>query len=80
MEVAWIGHGVVTLKDAYSSRNQHRPHVGAVVSIGPQVSETLLADELTELGRIPLRIIGDAFAPRRLANAILEGHRAGKEV
>jgi hypothetical protein len=31
-------------------------------------------------GIADVRVVGDAFAPRRLANAIEDGHRAGRAV
>ena len=42
-------------------------------------SENALEDVLKELA-IPYRIVGDAKSPRRILEAIHEGHKAGEEI
>lgn len=39
-----------------------------------------LAASLREAGIAEIHLVGDAFAPRRLANAVEDGHRAGRAV
>jgi hypothetical protein len=42
-------------------------------------SENTLEDVLKQLA-IPYRIVGDAKSPRRILEAIHEGHKAGGEI
>jgi hypothetical protein len=42
-------------------------------------SDNSLEDVLKDLA-IPYRIVGDAKSPRRILEAIHEGHRAGEEL
>jgi 2,4-dienoyl-CoA reductase-like NADH-dependent reductase (Old Yellow Enzyme family) len=79
-EVARIEKGGVVLRDSLSGREDRVPDVAAVLWVGPQEAQGGLAEELRAAGVADVHVIGDAFAPRRLANAIEEGHRAGREV
>jgi 2,4-dienoyl-CoA reductase-like NADH-dependent reductase (Old Yellow Enzyme family)/NAD(P)-dependent dehydrogenase (short-subunit alcohol dehydrogenase family) len=79
-EVARIDQGEVVLRDSLSGREDRVPDVAAVIWVGPQEAQGGLAEELRAAGVTDVRVIGDAFAPRRLANAIEEGHRAGRTV
>lgn len=72
--------GGVVLKHYYSGREETIPGVSAVLWIGPQRTNDTLVDELRALRIEAVHLVGDAFAPRRLADAILEGHRAGRLV
>jgi hypothetical protein len=53
-------------------------NVGAVVWLGVQRANGGLAAELRALGIDEVKVVGDAYMPRRLAQAIAEGHRAGR--
>ena len=73
--------GAVVLRHYYNPRHEVRLEgVGEIVWVGAQRANDSLAYELREAGLADVRLIGDAFAPRRLANAIGEGHRAGRAV
>ncbi len=72
--------GGVVLKNHYSGREESIPAVSAVLWIGPQRANDALVEELRAFGIEAVQLIGDAFAPRRLSNAIQEGHRAGRLV
>lgn len=81
MSVDRIENGEVVLRHYYNSRHEERlKGVGEVLWIGSQRANDALAYELRAAGVADVRLIGDAFAPRRLANAIAEGHRAGRDV
>jgi 2,4-dienoyl-CoA reductase (NADPH2) len=77
MAVGRVEAGGVILTHYYSAREEYVPEVAALVWLGPQRANSELADELRGQG-IEVHLVGDAFAPRRLANAIQEGHRAGR--
>jgi 2,4-dienoyl-CoA reductase-like NADH-dependent reductase (Old Yellow Enzyme family)/thioredoxin reductase len=72
--------GAVVLKDCYTGREEQIAKASAVIWVGPQEAKGALAEDLRAAGLGDIRVVGDAFAPRRLANAIEEGHRAGRAV
>lgn len=81
MYVDRVERGEVVLRHYYNSRREERlKGVGEVVWIGAQRANDGLAHELREAGLTAVHLIGDAYAPRRLANAIAEGHRAARSV
>jgi DNA repair exonuclease SbcCD nuclease subunit len=81
MYVDRIENGDVVLRHYYNARHEERfQGVGEVVWVGAQHANDALAYELRDTGVADVRLIGDAFAPRRVANAIAEGHRAGRNV
>ncbi|HOD71809.1 MAG TPA: FAD-dependent oxidoreductase [Deltaproteobacteria bacterium] len=63
---------------AQRGRNLREPAAMVVTAMGAR-SENGLEEVLTELG-IPCRVVGDARSPRRLLEAIHEGHKAGCEL
>jgi hypothetical protein len=75
-----VESGDVVLKHYYSDREQRIACVAAVICVGPQRTNDGLRDELTASGIRAVHLVGDAFAPRRLADAIREGHLAGRRV
>jgi pyruvate/2-oxoglutarate dehydrogenase complex dihydrolipoamide dehydrogenase (E3) component len=75
-----VESGEVVLKHYYSSREERVAAVVALISVGPQRTNDGLKDELTATGVRDVRLVGDAFAPRRLADAIREGHLAGRAI
>jgi len=74
-----VERGAVVLKHFYSGREDRIPGTAAVVWVGPQRANDELVAALRGAG-IDTRLVGDAFAPRRLTHAILEGYRAGRTV
>jgi 2,4-dienoyl-CoA reductase-like NADH-dependent reductase (Old Yellow Enzyme family)/thioredoxin reductase len=75
-----IEHGAVILTDAYAGGEERIPDACAVIWVGPQTVDTALPESLRAAGVRDVHVVGDAFAPRRLANAIADGHRAGRHV
>jgi NADPH-dependent 2,4-dienoyl-CoA reductase/sulfur reductase-like enzyme len=72
------GQTLVT-RHAFSGREDALERVDALVCCGPYRARDAVAREL--LGRgLPVRLIGDAYAPRRMAVAVFEGHEAGRTV
>ncbi len=75
-----IETGAVVLKNCGTGREERIADASAVIWVGPQAAKSALAGELRAAGIADVHVIGDAFAPRRLADAIEEGHRAGRAV
>jgi 2,4-dienoyl-CoA reductase-like NADH-dependent reductase (Old Yellow Enzyme family)/thioredoxin reductase len=81
MTVECAQHGALVLRHAYNRKRSLRIEaVGALVWVGVQRPNAELARQLRDAGVGEVRVIGDAHAPRRLASAIGEGHRAGRAV
>ena len=66
-----------TLRHAWSGKEQALDGFDLVVLVGWRVPRDGLA---RELDGIETHVVGDAVAPRRLADAIREGARAGTAV
>ena len=80
MFVERIERGAVVLRHYYNAAREERLEgIGMVVWIGVRHANAKLADDL-RAGGAQVRVIGDAFAPRRLAEAIAEGHRAARAI
>jgi 2,4-dienoyl-CoA reductase-like NADH-dependent reductase (Old Yellow Enzyme family)/thioredoxin reductase len=75
-----VERGEVVLRDVYSGLEERIPDVCAVIWIGPQQAQAGIAEELRAAGVGEVHVVGDAFAPRRLADAIAEGHRVGRRI
>ena len=56
--------------------------IAAVVWVGAARANDGLARALREIGfpRERMHVVGDAFAPRRLANALTEAHRVARNI
>ncbi len=81
MFVDRIERGGVSLRHYYNrERVERRDGVGAILWLGVQRANDALAHELLAAGVDNVKVVGDAHAPRRLANAIAEGHRAARAV
>ncbi len=81
MHVERIENGAVVLRHYLNRKREERiANAAAVVWVGAQRSNDALAEELREAGIADVRLVGDAYMPRRLANAIGEGHRAARAV
>lgn len=69
------------LRDAWSGRERTVEDVDLVVFVGYQEAESGLFEALRDSApELELRLVGDAVAPRRLHDAVLEGVRAGNAV
>jgi 2,4-dienoyl-CoA reductase-like NADH-dependent reductase (Old Yellow Enzyme family) len=78
----WFG-GVagrdVALEHELSARRWMIGDVDAIIHVGYNEAQSGLGAELD--GRVAqLELIGDAYMPRRIADAVLEGHRAGRAI
>jgi 2,4-dienoyl-CoA reductase (NADPH2) len=81
MYVDRIENREVVLRNYYNSRREERlKDIGEIVWVGAQRANDALAYELREAGLTAVHIIGDAYAPRRLGNAIAEGHRVARSL
>lgn len=80
MAVHRVANGTVILRHYLSGREEPLADCRAVLWAGRQRSDNGLATPLRERFGSALRIIGDAYQPRRLPNALLEGHMAGRDV
>lgn len=79
MHVDRIEAGTVVLRHYYNAMREERlAGISEIVWVGAQQANDGLARELRDAGLADVRVIGDAQAPRRLANAISEGHRAAR--
>ena len=75
-QVLGIDDGVVRYRQGDTERVESAAMI--VTAMGAK-SENSLEDVLKDL-TIPYRIVGDAKSPRRILEAIHEGHRAGEEL
>ncbi|MBU2533128.1 MAG: FAD-dependent oxidoreductase [Alphaproteobacteria bacterium] len=74
--------GGAVLKHYLTGRPERIDNVAAVVWVGAARANGALAEALREQGfpKDRLHVVGDAFAPRRLANALTEAHRVGRSI
>ena len=63
-----------------SGRETRIENVDVIISIGPQLPNDGCVAELRRAGISDIRIIGDAFAPRRLRHAINEAHAVARSL
>ena len=77
-----IEAGGVVLKHYLTGRADRIDDIAAVVWVGVARANDGLARALREVGfpRDRMHVVGDAFAPRRLANALTEAHRVGRNI
>jgi 2,4-dienoyl-CoA reductase (NADPH2) len=80
MEVHQVRTGTVVLRHHYSHREEVISDAMAVIWIGRQHVNAQLAQALTAAGKNRAHVIGDAYAPRRLANAIFEGAQLARSI
>ena len=69
-----ISSGRVTLQHYSSGRKTYLDGVDYIVCIGPQRPNDGCLAELRSVGIGDIRVIGDAYAPRRLRHAINEAN------
>jgi len=80
MSVDRIENGSCILRHYQSGREAWLPGCAAVVWIGMQRANDQLAKQLRAQGGYEPRLIGDAYAPRRIVQAIREGHATGRGI
>jgi 2,4-dienoyl-CoA reductase-like NADH-dependent reductase (Old Yellow Enzyme family)/thioredoxin reductase len=65
----------------YASRREMRiENVDVIVGIGPQAPNDGCVEELRRAGISDVRVIGDAYTPRRLRHAINEAHTVARNL
>jgi hypothetical protein len=79
LEAAAIRNGCLLARNIWSGEmHEVGPYESFVYAYGGCAIDTL-SEPLRERG-LKVRIVGDAFAPRSLQHAILEGHQCGREI
>ena len=73
-------HARVVLQHYASGREMRIENVDVIIGIGPQVPNDGCVAELRRAGVSDIRIIGDAFTPRRLRHAINEAHAVAPQL
>jgi len=71
-------NGRLLLRDVWSDRERIVDEADLLVFVGYQAAETGLFEQLAEsVSDLEIHLVGDALAPRRLSDAVLEGVRVG---
>ncbi len=80
--IAGVRAGGVALRHYLTERETFLPDVAAVVWVGAATPNSRLATELRRAGieKHRIHLVGDAFAPRRLAHALTEAHAAARGI
>ena len=80
--VSEVANGGVVLRHYMTGREKRIEDVAGVVWVGAARPNSEIASELRDAGMDKHRIhlVGDAFAPRRLANALTEAHAAARRI
>jgi hypothetical protein len=82
MFVARTSNGGVVLSHYLTGREEVVEDVAAIVWVGAAKANGALAEELREAGveKTRIRVVGDAFSPRRLPQALVEAHAAARAI
>jgi len=80
MAVHRIENGCVVLRHYRSGRERVVPAAAAVIWVGMQRPNDALAVELRARGFRHYRLIGDAYAPRRIPNALLDAQTVARAI
>ncbi|HVY42829.1 MAG TPA: FAD-dependent oxidoreductase [Hyphomicrobiaceae bacterium] len=82
MFVSRASNGGVVLSHYLTGREEVIEDVAAIVWVGAARANGDLAEQLLEAGleKSRLRVVGDAFSPRRLAQALVEAHVAARAI
>ncbi len=80
--IAAVRDGGVELRHYLTERETFVPDVAAAVWVGSAAPNSALATELRQAGvdKHRIHLVGDAFAPRRLAHALTEAHAAARSI
>lgn len=79
-DVSSISQGSVSLRHYLSGREEVVKDVAAVFWIGRQKARNELHAALKAAGVDRVRLVGDAFAPRRLPIALVEAHSLARTI
>ncbi|OED42963.1 hypothetical protein AB833_04955 [Chromatiales bacterium (ex Bugula neritina AB1)] len=81
-EVTRINNGQVLLSHYMTARENWIEDVCAIVWVGSATANNGLANELTDAGfpKSQMSLVGDAWSPRRLVNALVEAHTAARTI
>jgi 2,4-dienoyl-CoA reductase-like NADH-dependent reductase (Old Yellow Enzyme family) len=80
MTVDRIQDGRVIFKHYLSGREEFVRDVAAVLWVGRQQARSKIFDDLKKAGMERTRIVGDAYAPRRLPIAMVEAHTIARSI
>lgn len=80
MTVDRIQDGRVVFKHYLTGREEFVREVAAVLWVGQQKTRSKIFDDLKKAGMDRTRIIGDAYAPRRLPVAMVEAHTTARTI
>jgi hypothetical protein len=77
-----IDRGGCVLKHYLTGRAERLDDIAAVVWVGASRANDTLSIGLRDAGfpHERMHVVGDAFSPRRLANALTEAHRVGRAI
>ena len=81
-QIGRIEDGGVILSQYQTGRETLLDDIAAVLWTGAAIPQSGLADDLRRAGypKQNIHLIGDAFAPRRLANALTEAHTVARKI
>lgn len=79
-EIVSLTAGGVDAKHYDSRRDRRIGSVDGVLWVGPQEPQGDIALRLRQALEVPVRVIGDAVAPRRLRHAVTEGFNAARDL
>jgi hypothetical protein len=80
-EIQSIGERELTLVDVYTRETQTRSGLGALIYVnGARANDALYHDLRERLPGLPVHLIGDAVAPRRINDAIYEGELLARKL
>mgnify|MGYP003704749953 CR=1 FL=1 len=77
MFVDSIENGAVVLQHYYNPKHEESIAAQEVLWVGAQRANDGLVQGLRDARIRDVRVVGDAYMPRRLSQAIAEGYRAG---
>lgn len=80
--IAEISRGGVTLRHYLTERENRLEEIKLVIWVGASTPNSSLAEDLRSAGmdKHRIHVVGDAFAPRRLANALTEAHGVARRL
>ena len=80
MTIARAEKGGIVFKHYLTDRETMLPAVAALLWVGKQDARSALFSELKAAGLDRTKIVGDAFAPRRVPVALVEAHSIARQI